>query len=102
MVEVGKESAHEKTEYASHHLQTLPQVLTVTVLLVEAVNLLTYVFAARLLFNEYTRKMQEACLTHIFFVWTNFVLGFVHLGYFWWLYSDLFVSMVVVRLAIFF
>ena len=93
--------AHEKEEYANHHLQTLPQVLTVTVLFVEAFNLLTYVFAALLLFNEYTRKMQEACLTHILFVWTNFVLGFVHLGYFWWLYSDLFVSMVVVRLLIF-
>ena len=71
-------------------------------LVVEVINLGTYIFATFLLFHEYVRKMQEAWYTHKFFVWTNLILGSAHLVFFWWLYSKLLLSMIIIRYAIFF
>ena len=86
---------------ASSHLKNQTRVTVISVLIVEAINLFAYVFAAYLLFYEHVRKQREAWYTHRFFVWTNFILGMTHLIIFWQLYSYLLMAMVMIRYFIF-
>lgn len=87
-------------QHSNPHYSTRPALIFV--LVVEAVNLAAYIFAAYLLLFEYVRKMQEAWYAHKFFVWTNFILGTIHLAIFWNMYSWLLIGLVLARLAIFF
>ena len=96
-VEVENNTVNTTIEHLKLHKRTL----LISVLAVEALNLLAYIFAAYLLFYEHVRKMREAWFTHKFFVWANFILGCAHMACFWPIYDTLIQTMCIIRQAIF-
>ena len=74
--------------------------LFVTVLVVESVNFVVYVFAAILLHYEYMRQVTEAWYAHKFFIWSNLTLRIVHLIFFFPILSVLPSALEVTRISI--
>lgn len=62
--------------------------MLVALFVVETMNLLVYIYASVLLFQEYERKVSEAWYSHKLLIWANLVFNCVHLAVFWPLYSE--------------
>lgn len=60
--------------------------LLITVLIMETLNFLAYLFAAILLYYEYVRLVSEAWYSHKLFIWSNLALYSIHLATFYQLH----------------